>query len=297
MNASAAAALEASARAAPCALLDRSLLPARSRPSAGRTGGRARLSRARARRSRRPVCRGRVRAACVSTASSLLGAELSAGPVGKAQAARRIDPRRRCSRSRATARATRRCAGSDRAPPRPALPWTRRADGRMGSISSRSTRRRSERLARRGVGRLALGVAAPGRDARPCAMRSRRSRASRPVAGVVATGRVARLEAAPGDEERARVLAALRANTLVERVAVQDRARCSRPPRAGTRPGMPPAPSRGGARRQRRAGRGRAGRARARRAALSQCARPRGETPYSHLYARCHEGLARRTGR
>jgi error-prone DNA polymerase len=226
----------------------------------------------------------------------VLGAELSAGPVGKAQAARRIDPPAAAlafARDRAGYGALCRLLTARHL--EPALPWDEACARAEGLDFVALDAAALQALAARGVSRLALGVASPGNDGAP--VRDALAIVARvaPGAGVIATGRVARLEAAEGDDERARVLAALRANTLVERVGMQD-------------PGEVLAPAARWHAAWHAAG-PEAAAALAANAALvagahgvpelgvprfPQAPVPDGETPYSHLYARCHEGLARR---
>jgi len=300
MNASASAALEASALAAPLrtcstgSLLRGTVAPEALAARAAALGYRALGL---ADRDGLYAAAAFARACGEHGIQPVLGAELSAGPVGKAQAARRIDPPAAAlafARDRAGYAALCRLLTARHL--ETALPWDEacaRAGSGLDFVALDAAALAA--LATRGVARLALGVAAPGRDGAP--VRDALTAVARiaPGARVVATGRVARLEATPGDEERARVLAALRANTLVERVAAQD-------------PGEVLAPAARWHAAWHAAG-PEAAAALAANAALvagaqgvpelgvprfPQAPVPDGETPYSHLYARCHEGLARR---
>ena len=224
----------------------------------------------------------------------VIGAELSAGPVGKAQALARVDPpaaalafaRDRDGWSALCRLLTMRHLS-------PEVPW-QEACARSPELEYVALRADAlQALA--ALPHVALGVASPGADGAPVRDALRVAARIAPHARVIATGNVARLLDAPGDAERARVLAALRANTLVERVPLQDAGDVLEP----------------AARWQSRwhAAGAEAQAALAANAALVERCRavpelgvprfprapvPDGETPYSHLYARCHEGLARR---
>ncbi len=240
------------------------------------------------------------RACAAARIQPVLGAELSAGPVGKAQALARSDPPAAAlafARDRAgyaalcrllTARHLE-AAAWDEACAREA------AGGGVHFVAL--TPAALAALAARGVPRerLALGVAAPGADGAP--VRDALAQVARhaPGALVVATGRVTLLARGVRDGARARALAALRANTLVARIGAPGDDGVLEPAarwQAGWHAAGPEAAA-----------------ALAANAALVQaCAFtlelgvprfprapvPEGETPYSHLYARCHEGLTRR---
>ncbi len=234
----------------------------------------------------------------------VLGAELSAGPVGKAQALARVDPPAAAlvfARDRAGYSALCRLLSARHL--EPALAWSQAcareaAAGGLAVVALGADA--LAELAALGVprDRLALGVARPGgdgapvRDALACVARIA------PGAGVVATGRVSALTSDAGGAARARVLSALRANTLVERVDARGAGRdegvlepCARWQASWHAAGP-------------EAGAALAANARlvADCHAVPELGVPRfpvapvpdGETPYSHLYARCHEGLMRR---
>ena len=241
----------------------------------------------------------------------VLGAELSAGPVGQGRRrARRIDPARGCaSRSRATARAMRSlCRLADRAPSRAgaARGDEMRARARSGlRLRRRSTPRRgSARSPRRGIlARLRSASPSPRTvtDAPVARRRWRHVRACAPrQPRVVAAGRVTRLAGRPKATRRRRACSpALRR----ERAAAWSRPReRGRARRAG-------APPRGGSELAcRGAGRRPHALAAQRRLAAGDCtaspelgvprfphgARARRRDAVLHLHARCHEGLARR---
>jgi len=247
------------------------------------------------------------RACADARIQAVLGAELSAGAVGKAQALARVDsPAAALVFARDRAGWSALCRLLTARHLEPAVPWAdacaREATG-GGLELIALTGATLGALAASGVprARLALGVARPGndgarvRDALACVARVAKG------AAVVATGRVTALAAADdGGAARARVLSALRANTLVERVVEN----ADDPGRAEG--GLEPC-----ARWQaawHAAGPEASAALVANARLIAECRAvpelgvprfpvapvPDGETPYSHLYARCHEGLTRR---
>ena len=165
------------------------------------------------------------RACADARIQAVLGAELSAGAVGKAQALARADaPAAALVFARDRAGYSALCRLLTARHLEPGLAWADACarEAAAGGIELIAlTADALGTLAASGVPRerLALGVARPGKDGAP--VRDALACVARvaPGAAVVATGRVTTIAAADGGgAARARVLSALRANTLVERV-------------------------------------------------------------------------------